>query len=306
VTTAIKRNVVASVLARLKNQADALRVPFNQVLQFYANERFLARLSNSPHANKVLLKGALLLKTVDVPRARPTMDIDLLRQGNGDRTTLIALVRDCVHIEDPSDGVTFDPASIAAEDIAKEAEYRGTRIRIAARMDRVRLAVQIDFGIGDAVFPEPRVIEYPTLLGNPSPKLRAYPIEAAIAEKFQTMVERDTANSRMKDFYDIRVYARNLYFEGPTLAKAFVTTFERRQTPLQTGPPIALTAAYFEAPVHVRQWQAFVRRIEEPELADEFESVVTEIATFVMPPMMAAADGKSFRQHWKPRGPWRD
>ena len=88
------RNVVASVLARLRNEASAQRVPFNQVLQFYAIERFLSRLSASPHAGGVLLKGALLLKTIGIARARPTMDIDLLRRGKADRESLMALVRD--------------------------------------------------------------------------------------------------------------------------------------------------------------------------------------------------------------------
>jgi hypothetical protein len=300
-----QRNVVASVLARLRNQRDRLHVPFNQLLQFYVMERFLFRLSRSAHANSVLLKGALLLKTVGIPCARPTMDIDLLRQGKADRATLIAVVRDCLQIEDPADGVTFDPASISAEDIARDAKYQGTRVRIAARMENVRLRVQIDFGAGDAIYPASRVVEYPTLLGGSALKLRAYPVEAAIAEKFQAMVERDTANSLMKDFYDIRAYARNLEFSGSTLARAFVTTFENRETPLPVSLPTALTSNYFDASIHQRQWQAFTRRIGEPELENEFASVVVEISEFVMPPSMTAASGRAFAQHWKPPGPWR-
>jgi hypothetical protein len=86
------KDVVASILARLGNEARRQGVPVNQLLQFYAIERFLARLSHTPHVDGVLLKGALLLKTIDIPRARPTMDIDLLRQGKADRESLIAIV----------------------------------------------------------------------------------------------------------------------------------------------------------------------------------------------------------------------
>lgn len=214
------KNIVASILARLRNQATAASVPFNQVLQFYVIERFLYRLSRSPHVDSVLLKGALLLKTVGVPRARPTMDIDLLRRGKADRDSLIALVRDCAVIEDTADGVVFDPTSIVADDIAKETEYQGIRVQISARMDNVRLSLQIDFGVGDVVVPGPRVIEYPTLLNQPAIRLRAYPVEAAIAEKFQSMVTLDAANSRMKDFYDIWIYARHIAFDGATLTAA--------------------------------------------------------------------------------------
>ncbi len=153
------KNVVASVLGRLRNIAAAQGAPFNQILQLYVMERFLHRLSRSRHADGVLLKGALLLKTVSVPRARPTMDIDLLRRGESDRETLIALVRECAQIDDPSDGVTFNVATIVAEKITRDAEYLGTRVRIAATMDRVRLGVQIDFGVGDAVLPGSRSVE---------------------------------------------------------------------------------------------------------------------------------------------------
>ena len=259
-------NLVASILAQLRNEADAQAVPFNQVLQFYAIERFLYRLSKSPHVDSVLLKGALLLKTVGIPRARPTLDIDFLRQGKADQESLIALVADCAAIDDVADGVTFDAKSIAAEDITKDVAYQGTRVRIAARMDNVRLRVQVDFGVGDVVVPGPRVIEYPTLLNQPPVSLRAYPVEAAIAEKFQAMVQLDTANSRMKDFYDIWTYSQNLTFIGATLAKSFRATFERRETPIPTEPPTAFTAAYFDAESHLRQWRAFIRRLGETEL----------------------------------------
>lgn len=207
-------NVVASVLAQLRKEAAASAVPFNQVLQFYAMERFLCRLSKSSHANAVLLKGALLLKTIGLPRARPTMDIDLLRRGRADRDSLVTLVRDCARIGDDGDGVTFDPDSVVAEEIAKDAEYQGTRVLLSGCMDNVRLRIQIDFGVGDAISPGPRWIDYPTFLGKPPVRLLAYPVEAAIAEKFQAMVALDLANSRMKDFFDVWSCSRNLDFDG--------------------------------------------------------------------------------------------
>ena len=83
------KNIVASVLARLRNYAKSTNAPFQQVLQQYAIERFLYRISKSKHAESVVLKGALLLKTIGIPTARPTMDIDMLRQGNADQATLI-------------------------------------------------------------------------------------------------------------------------------------------------------------------------------------------------------------------------
>jgi hypothetical protein len=299
-----RKNVIASVLAKLRNEATTQGLTFNQVLQFYAMERFLDRLSRSPHVDGVLLKGALLLKTVGIPNARPTMDIDLLRQGKANTESLTQLVRDCAAIKIDSDAVEFDPKSVRAEEIAKDATYQGTRVLIKGPMGNVRLNVQIDFGVGDVVVPGPRVIEYPTLLDAPAVRLRAYPVEAAIAEKFQAMVELDTANSRMKDFYDIWTYSRHLEFEGAMLARSIAATFEHRGTDVPTQPPIGLTSAYFEANEHVLQWRAFVRRIGERDLADAFPRVVGEIAAFVMPPATAAAHGQRFAHRWQAGGPW--
>jgi predicted nucleotidyltransferase component of viral defense system len=301
-----RKNLVASILARLRNEANEQGVPFNQVLQFYAIERFLYRLSHSRHVDGVLLKGALLLKTVGIPRARPTMDIDFLRQGRADRDSLIALVKDCALVEGDADGVTFDASSIVAEEIAKEAVYRGMRVQIAGRMENVRLSIQIDFGVGDVVVPGPRVIEYPSMLDQPALKLRAYPIEAAIAEKFQAMVELDVANSRMKDFYDIWTYARSLDFDGSTLARSIAATFERRATPLPLQHPTAFTSQYFAADAHARQWRAFSRRIGELGIANDFGRVATDTAAFVMPPTLAAAHREKFEKIWPASGPWSD
>lgn len=101
------KNVVASVLARLRNTSKSNGVPFQQVLQQYAMERFLYRVSKSRHAQSVILKGALLLKTIGIPNARPTMDIDMLRKGKADEASLVALIKDCATLEVEADGLTF-------------------------------------------------------------------------------------------------------------------------------------------------------------------------------------------------------
>jgi hypothetical protein len=299
-----RKNVVASVLARLRNVAQNSGLGFNDVLQSYVIERFLARLARSPHVDTVLLKGALMLPVWGVPRARPTMDIDLLRRGSGAQATVARLVEECASINDPTDGVVFDPTTISVEQIRDAAEYVGTRIRISARLDNVRQTVQIDFGIGDAVYPQPKVINYPVLLASAPVRLNAYPVEASIAEKFHAMVNLDMQNSRVKDFYDIWILSRTLVFSGPELSLAIESTFERRNTEVPVSPPVALTARFHLEPVHVRQWAAFARRIGESALANEFSQVVNDLAEFLMPAAKAATASAEFFYRWEPRGPW--
>ena len=298
------RNIVASVLARLRNVAIDSELSFNDILQAYVIERFLARLARSPAADTVLLKGALMLRVWGVPRARPTMDIDFLRRGIADQAVLVQFVKQCAAIEDRSDGVIFEPSTISVESIRDATEYVGTRIRLQARLANVRQTVQIDFGVGDSIHPQPQVIEYPVLLAASPIKLHAYPVEAAIAEKFHAMVDLDLQNSRMKDFYDIWILSRTLAFSGHGLSQAIRSTFQRRQTSVPSLVPVGLTAEFYGDPIHVRQWGAFVRRIGEAALADDFARIAGDLVRFLMPVAEAAVTSVDPGLRWEPPGPW--
>ena len=228
-------------------------------------ERFLYRISKSQHAQSVILKGALLLKTIGIPSARPTVDIDMLRKGKADHASLVALIKDCATLEVEADGLAFIADSVVAEDIAKDSEYKGTRVLMDARMDNVRLKIQIDFGVGDVMVPGPRMIEYPVFLGGDTIKLLAYPIESAIAEKLQAMVALGNANSRMKDFYDVWICSNHLDFDGDALLKAIARRSRIEELRCREDDLEALTAGFVDG--HRPQWNAFVKKIGEDELS---------------------------------------
>jgi len=296
------KNVTASVLARLRNDSKSSGAPFQQVLQLYAIERFLYRISKSGHAQNVVLKGALLLKTIGIPKARPTMDIDMLRKGRADQESLIALVKDCAALEVEADGIAFIADSIVAEDIRKDSEYKGTRILMDARMDSVRLKIQIDFGIGDVMVPGPRMIDYPVLLAGDPVHLLAYPIESSIAEKLQAMVALGNANSRMKDFYDVWICSRHLDFNEGTLLKAIDATFRNRETEIPADEIEAFTTAFVGE--HAVQWNAFVKKAGESVLVDALGTIVEDLKSFAVPMLRTLARGERFAQRWKAGQGW--
>jgi hypothetical protein len=271
-------------------------------LQQYAIERFLHRISKSTHAQTVILKGALLLKTIAIPHSRPTLDIDMLRQGRADQESLIALVKDCATLSVEPDGITFLADNVAAEEITKDPEYKGTRILLDARMNNVRLRIQIDFGVGDIIVPSPRLIEYPVLLGGDTIRLLAYPVETAIAEKLQAMVALGGTNSRMKDFYDVWICSKHLDFDGDTLAKAVDATFKNRDTPIPNEQFEALTPGF--ADEHLIQWNAFVRKSGEKDLINSLDQIVTDIEKFTMPVLRSVALGERFDMQWKSGDSW--
>jgi len=296
------KNVVASVLAKLRNHSKSSGTTFQQVLQQYASERFLYRVSKSKHAQSVILKGALLLKTIGIPSARPTMDIDMLRKGKGDQESLVALVKDCATLEVVADGLTFLTDSVISELITKDSEYKGTRILMDARMDNVRLKIQIDFGVGDVMVPGPRIIEYPAVLAGDTIKLLAYPVESSIAEKLQAMVSLGDANSRMKDFYDVWICSQHLDFNVATLLQAIDATFNNRETAIPDGEFEALTTKFVGG--HRVQWNAFVKKIGESELTDRFDQVVEDLKNFALPLLHSLARHERLTQRWKAGNGW--
>lgn len=298
-------NIAQSVHQRLLTQAKDTSRPFNELLQHYAIERFLYRLGQSKHAEKLLLKGALLLRVWKIPMARPTMDIDVLGRTTGTPDALVAILRECMTLDVEDDGMRYDPESVATEAITLDADYQGWRIRFLGFLGNARAPMQVDVGIGDVVYPAPIWIDYPVLLDQPTPHLLAYTPENAIAEKYQAIVELDMANSRMKDFHDIWVLARNLDFEGERLSEAIRKTFARRKTTLPKTMPTAFTPEFYENKMKQTQWRAFLNKglatDEEIPLAD----VTMLLHSFLTPPTEALISGQAFKTRWTLGGPWR-
>ena len=148
----MNNNLAASVRALLLNVAKAQGVDFNQVLIRFALERILYRMSRSAHADRFLLKGALLFTLwYDMPH-RATRDADLLGFGASDLASVAETFRDIASV-DVNDGITFDPTSVSVEEIRKDAGYAGARVLISGEVAKARCKTQIDIGFGDAVTP---------------------------------------------------------------------------------------------------------------------------------------------------------
>ena len=272
-------NIAASLRARLLNIARETKQPFEVLLTRFVLERLLFRLSRSKHADRFVLKGAMLLATWLPHTPRGTRDLDLLGFGDASEQQTLVIFRDVLAMVD-DDGVEFDVDSLQIGPIREEMEYGGVRLRGMATLSGTQITITVDIGFGDAVEPGLDTIDYPSLLNLPRPRLRAYAPETVIAEKFQAMVALGRANSRMKDFYDIWILTKTFDFASDRLARAIAATFTRRQTKIPTDLPDALTQEFAQDPSKQRQWTAFIASIDgAPDL---LEQVVVELAPFLM------------------------
>jgi predicted nucleotidyltransferase component of viral defense system len=280
-----KRNMGASVRARLLNLAKERNQSNDLLLTRYALERFLYRLSTTKYRERFVLKGAMLMATWFDQPFRPTRDLDLLGSGDPDPQAMLAVFREICAVA-IDDGVVFDVTALEVDLIREELEYGGLRIKTYATIGGARIRVVIDVGFGDAIEPAATELELPVLLDLPAPRLRAYPRETVIAEKFQAMVALGRANTRMKDFYDIWLLAHAYEFKGDGLARAIAATFTRRKTPIPADRPYALTRAFADETAKQQQWASFANSVgaELPPLAE----IVNDLAAFLMPHAEAA------------------
>lgn len=270
-----------SVKDRLKNIARKTGKDFNFVCIQYMQERFLARLEKSRYRDNFILKGALLLLAYDIPVVRPSKDIDLLGTKTSNEVADICAAIETIAGINLEDGVRFFPNEIDIEAITEDAEYGGLRVKIPATVGGDRQRLQLDIGFGDTIIDGPVDMEYPALLEFPSPNIKVYSLESAIAEKFEAIVSLGMFGSRMKDYFDIWFLTREHEIKKERLRKAILTTFENRSTPVSDSDYI-FEESFRKDAEKKQQWKAFLNR-NSIDVDQSFIEIVTEIEEYLSP-----------------------
>lgn len=301
----MNKDMAASVRQRLTNKAKARNQPFQEILQYFAMERFLYRLAQSKQANQFTLKGALMFTAWGGPTSRPTKDIDLLARMDNDVESVVAVMREVCQQKVEDDGLTFDVESVKGAVIKEDADYSGVRITFLAKLQNARVPMQIDIGFGDVVTPASEKTNYPVLLDFAAPQLQGYPRETVVAEKFEAMTKLGMLNSRMKDFYDIWLLSRQFNFEGTTLATAIQRTFANRST-IIVDQATALTATFGSDAAKQVQWQAFLKKTHLHDVPTVLQEVINSLESFLIPVAKTAISKTDFVQHWVAPGPWQN
>ena len=294
-----------SIRQRLRNRLRERGEDVQFGLQRYAVERFLFRLGESKQRDRFVLKGAALFALWGGAAYRATRDVDFTGYGISDEADVLAAMRDICELPCPGEEIVFEARTLAAEQIRDDSEYHGLRIRLEARLGSSRIPVQIDIGFGNAIHPAPQITDYPTLLDDPVPRIKTYPLDAVVAEKFHAMVVLGEQNSRLKDFYDVYVLTQQFSFDGAQLAGAVAATFERRRTAITTVQSAALSAGFFSNDARATQWRTYLDRNALPGAPADFTAVGAVVADFLGPVWNALGAGQDFGTTWEAGGPWR-
>lgn len=276
-------NYSQSVKTRLLNLAKQENIRYQQLVTRYFQERLLFRLSLSRYRSHFVLKGGALLYAYDRFAARPTLDIDFMGDRiDNDQENIKAAFSSICDIPYETDGVCFHADTLTADAITVVKEYPGIRVSLIATLDSIRQSISMDIGFGDIVIPKPVELDYPVLLTDfPSANIIAYSLETVVAEKFQTMIERTTFNSRMKDFFDLYRICVTQSLDNVLLQEAIQATFENRSTHYSYNH--ILFSDDFPQDTELNQrWNAFLKKLKyEPMMS--FAEVMSRITQWLKP-----------------------
>jgi hypothetical protein len=278
----------------LQNRARRDRRPTQELLTLYVLERWLARLAESRHAGKFVLKGGVLLAVFEA--RRPTVDADLLaRNLPNDEASVVARVIEIAEFGiDPDDGVRFLTATTVARTIRDDDLYSGVRVGMDCELSTAKVKLWLDVNFGDPVTPAPRVLELPSQRpGVPSVPVLGYPIETVLAEKSSTAIALGDTSTRVRDYVDLYTLTGRQALSYESVRSALEATTNHRGVELQ---PLS---AVLEEFVSLREtaYHAFRRRLgtDGEHLPDSFGDVVAAVVEFVDP--LAGGD---LREAWNP------
>jgi predicted nucleotidyltransferase component of viral defense system len=211
--TRVDRSSVAGVrYLDLQRKARQTERPTDELIQLYALECFLDRLTQSAFARNFVLKGGVLLAALDA--RRPTRDIDLVASAlRNTEAEILGVVREIARIS-LDDGIEFDSEQAIAEIIREEADYSGIRVTLSGTLSRAAINLHVDVNVGDPIWPEPQQVSMPRLLDGVL-LVRGYPLEMVLAEKVATAIARGTANTRWRDFVDLYSLGNDIRSTAP-------------------------------------------------------------------------------------------
>jgi predicted nucleotidyltransferase component of viral defense system len=247
------------------------------LIQLYALECFLDRLTKSAHAKNLVLKGGVLLAALDA--RRPTRDIDLAASAlRNTEAEILAVVREIAGIS-LEDGIEFDTKQATVEVIREEDEYSGIRVTLGGTLSRATVRFHVDVNVGDPVWPEPQQVSLPRLLDGVL-QVRGYPLEMVLAEKIATAIARGTANTRWRDFVDVYALAMRHPVNGATFRTSLDRVAQHRKIDLV--PLSSVLAGYSQ--IAQPRWAAWLRKQRlEKTVPTEFSAVLDFVVSFAEP-----------------------
>jgi len=248
--------------ALVRNMSKGNSAKAQIIIRNYVVERFLERLSVSPYRDNLVLKGGVLVAAVVGLDNRSTLDVDAtIKSLPLSEESARKIVEDVTSVP-IDDGMAFEIKSVVP--IMDDAEYPGIRVTLEATLETMRTPLKIDFSTGDVITPREIMYSYKLLFEDRAISILTYNLETVLAEKLETLIARGTANSRMRDFYDIftleNTQSRNI--DKTVLKTAFANTIEKRGSSAVVADMDTIINEIENSPEMIALWENYRRRFE--------------------------------------------
>lgn len=289
------KDIAASILARLKNQAKETGLSYQMCLQLFCQEEFLRRLSLSKYNSNFVLKGGLFIYTLTEFQSRATQDIDfLMRQLSNDIDKVKGVIEEIIQIPTANDYIKIEVVNAGI--ITPDKEYQGVSVKFIGRIKQVKIPFSIDIGMNDVIVPKAvkRCIKT-RLTDFEAPEVYTYSLESTIAEKFDAILKRMEATSRMKDFFDIYYLSSMFDFDGRKLQEAIWQTVQHRGTVYEANS-FDRISAFGDNAFLSSQWTRFQPSMQVQ--LPEFVSILYRLKEFIQPVFQASIEEREFFMYW--------
>ena len=245
--------------AYIRNRARAEGVPPQLLMQHYLIERLLERISRSRWRDDVVVKGGMLISSLVGVDRRSTKDLDTTVRGfpltheNAERA-----FREIAAVEADDD---FSFEFVRTEDIRETDDYQGIRVHLLANYEKMSSPVAVDVTTGDRITPEVIEFRYPLLFDDRTITIMSYPLATTLAEKLETVISRSVANTRPRDYYDLRMLwlTRGDEVDLGVLREALTATAEKRGSLAAMGNYRTVMAQVATDAGMLGHWAAYVR-----------------------------------------------
>ncbi|NLM16288.1 MAG: nucleotidyl transferase AbiEii/AbiGii toxin family protein [Candidatus Riflebacteria bacterium] len=219
---------IESIKGKIRNLAKESNLSTQELLQMYFFERLLERISKSKYKMNFVVKGGLLISSIIGVQNRTTMDMDASVKGIALKEEKIKEAVDEILSIEIADGITFEATGL--EYIREADEYDNFRVSLLAKTGKTKNPMKMDITTGDPITPKAVLYKYPCIFHEEDIEVLAYPIETIIAEKYETVIRRNIATTRMRDFYDIYVLfkAKEKEISFEILKTAIIQTATKR------------------------------------------------------------------------------
>jgi len=266
-----------------------------QCLQLFCQEEFIRRITLSRYKDSFVLKGGLLIYALSNFESRTTRDADFLveRLSNSIEDMRI-VINEIINTSTENGFVQFELMNL--KEIAIEKKYKGVSASIVVKIKNTRTGINIDFGFGDTIVPEPDKRTFPTQVkGFNAPEIRCYPLETIVAEKIDAILDRMELTSRMKDYFDIFFIQQNFDFDGKILVEAISKSFENRLRNFN-NERFQRIIQLQDDPAMNTKWQAFLRKSKLSNV--DFSKVIEDMQNFLQLPLNAGFSKTDFNLAW--------